>query len=57
MWGLKGVERVWDMSHVSGPGDWIMVPLNETGTVGGGTYLSGKMMQINYRTQTSTKVN
>lgn len=55
--GLKGVERVWDISHVSGPGDWIMVPLNETGTVGGGTYLSGKMMQINYRTQTSTKVN
>lgn len=31
------------MSHVSGLGDWITVPLNETGTAGGRTHLSGKM--------------
>lgn len=42
--GLKGVERVQDVSYVSGLGDWLTVPLNETGIVGGGTHLRGKMM-------------
>lgn len=31
MEGLKGVERVQNVSHVSDLDDWIMVPLNETG--------------------------
>lgn len=57
MEGLKGVERVQNVSHVSDLDDWIMVPLNETGDTGDGKHLSGKMMQIRYRTQTSAKVN
>lgn len=54
---LKGVERVQNVSHVSDLDDWIMVPLNETGDTGDGKHLSGKMMQIRYRTQTLAKVN
>lgn len=43
--GLKGVERVQDVSsYVSGLGDWLTVPLNKIGIVGGGTHLNGKMM-------------
>lgn len=55
--GLKGTERVQDVSYVSDLGDWITVLLNEGGTAGGGTYLSGKMMQIKYRNQTLAEVN
>lgn len=54
---LKGVERVQHVSHVSGLGNWIMVPLSGTGIAGGGPHLSGKMMQIKYRIPTSANVN
>lgn len=46
--GAKGVESVQDMFHVFDLGDQIMVALNETGHAGGGTQLSGKMMQIKH---------
>lgn len=55
--GAKGVESVQDMFCVSDLGDQIMVPLNDTGFAGGGTQLSGKMMQIKHWPYTSTKVN
>lgn len=42
--GLKGVERVQDVSYVSGLDDWLTVRLNEIGIVEGGTHLTGKMM-------------
>lgn len=54
---LKEVERVQHVSHASGLGNWIMVPLSVTGIAGSGTHLSGKMMQIKYRIPTLANVN
>lgn len=45
------------MSHASGLGNWIIVSLSVTGIAGGGTHLSGKMMQIKYRIPTLANVN
>lgn len=56
MEGLKGVEGVQDVSHVSDLVTGLMVPLNETRITEDGTHLSRKMMQIRYRTQTLANV-
>lgn len=54
--GAEGSGRVQDVSHVSDLGDRTNSnPLNETGVAGDGTHLSGKMMQIKYRTRTQRK--
>ena len=57
MEGLNGAEGVQDVSHVYILVTGLMVPLHETRITEDGTHLSGKMIQIRYRTQTLANVS